>query len=119
MFNPELKKGDRVMLLAMDGETSVMPLTWGTVKGISPEVQGDIMYYVDWDTGTKEKVGERYRLSRRKKRNSQKKRCSGGCGTLISIYNANGFCNICMVNTKKVDKMLKELKGYFEYEQDF
>ena len=59
MFNPELKKGDRVMLLAMDGETSVMPLTWGTVKGISPEVQGDIMYYVDWDTGTKEEIGEK------------------------------------------------------------
>lgn len=68
---------------------------------------------------TKEKVGERYRLSRRKKRNSQKKRCSGGCGTLISIYNENNFCNICMINKKRVEKMLKELKGYFDYEQNF
>lgn len=68
---------------------------------------------------TRNKIEERYRLSRRKRKNIQKKKCSGGCGTFISIYNENGFCNICMINRKKVDRMLKELKGLIEYEQDF
>jgi hypothetical protein len=42
----------------------------------------------------------------------------GGCGTQLSIYNDSGFCANCNVHEKAVDKMLKELKGIIEYEQD-
>jgi len=70
------------------------------------------------ELSTKEKISERYSINRRKNRVGKKRKCSGGCGTQISIYNDSGFCNICMVNKRKVDKMLKELKGLFEYEQE-
>jgi hypothetical protein len=42
----------------------------------------------------------------------------GGCGMTLSIYNDSGFCNNCNVSKKTVDKMLKEIKGFFDYEQD-
>lgn len=67
---------------------------------------------------TKEKIAERYQANRIKNRATKERRCSGGCGALISIYNENGFCYSCMINKRKVDKMLKELKGLFDYEQD-
>jgi uncharacterized protein YmfQ (DUF2313 family) len=62
------------------------------------------------ESATKQKIAERYQINRRKSRSKKERRCSGGCGTLISIYNENGFCNFCMVNKKRVDKTLKELK---------
>jgi len=70
------------------------------------------------ELSTKEKISERYQINRIKNRSGKERRCAGGCGTIISIYNDNGFCNSCMINKKKVDKMLKELKGLFEYEQE-
>ena len=70
------------------------------------------------ESATKEKIADRYQANRIKNRRKKEKRCSGGCGTIISVYNDNGFCNGCMVNKRKVDKMLKELKGLFEYEQE-
>lgn len=66
---------------------------------------------------TKANMEERYQQRRRKKLSQKNRRCAGGCGTLLSIYNSNGFCSICMINKKKVDKMLKELKGLIEYEK--
>ena len=70
------------------------------------------------DTATKEKIAERYQLTRRQKRIGKIRRCLGGCGVQLSIYNDSGFCSNCNVSKKAVDKMLKQLKGYFEYEQD-
>lgn len=70
------------------------------------------------EQSTIEKISQRYQINRIKKKSKNKKVCSGGCGTIISIYNESGFCNICMVNDKKVKKMLKELRGLFEYEQN-
>lgn len=52
MINPKLKKGDRVVLLHMDGETSVPPGTLGTVKSHSV-VFGDDQYSVEWDNGSR------------------------------------------------------------------
>jgi hypothetical protein len=69
------------------------------------------------ENATREKIVDRYNLARAKKRIGKERRCAGGCGTLLSIYNNNGFCDICMINKRKVDKMLKELKGLFDYEQ--
>lgn len=70
------------------------------------------------ENATKDKIAERYQINRIKNRVSKKRKCSGGCGTYISIYNDNGFCTTCMVNKRKVDQMLKELKGLFDYEQE-
>ena len=70
------------------------------------------------DLSTKEKIAERYQVSRRQKRIGKVRKCLGGCNTQLSIYNDSGFCSNCNVSKKAVDKMLKEVKGYFDYEQD-
>lgn len=67
---------------------------------------------------TKEKIAERYARTRRQKRIGKKRMCLGGCGVKLSIYNDDGFCSNCNVSKKAVDKMLKQVKGYFDYGQD-
>jgi hypothetical protein len=51
MINPKLKPGDRVILLHMGGETSVLPGTWGTVKR-AYVLFGTDQYDVEWDNGS-------------------------------------------------------------------
>jgi hypothetical protein len=70
------------------------------------------------DVATKEKIHERYQITRRQKRKGKDRRCSGGCDTSLSIYNDSGFCANCNVRKKAVDKMLKQIKGFIEYEQE-
>lgn len=70
------------------------------------------------DLATKDKIQERYQIARRQKRIGKDRRCLGGCGTSLSIYNDSGFCANCNVSKKAVDKMLKQLKGFIDYEQD-
>lgn len=70
------------------------------------------------DVATKEKIAERYRVTSRQKRKGKNRLCLGGCGTSLSIYNDDGFCANCNVSKKAVDKMLKEVKGFFDYEQE-
>jgi hypothetical protein len=52
--NPVLKVGDRIKLLHMDGETSISPLTKGTVKDIQkdPFEDGEYIVSVTWDSGS-------------------------------------------------------------------
>ena len=84
-----------------------------------PKVSYQIYCSVDCrNNATRNKIAERYQRNRIKTRASKKRKCSGGCGGNISMYNENGFCNTCMVNKRKVDQMLKELKGLFDYEQE-
>ena len=50
-MNPELKKGDRVVLIKMsDPYSPVPPMTGGVVMS-SSEVFGDTLYYINWDNG--------------------------------------------------------------------
>lgn len=70
------------------------------------------------DEATKDKIAERYQVSRRQKRIGKVRKCLGGCERQLSIYNDSGFCSNCNVSKKTVDKVLKQLKGYFDYEQD-
>jgi hypothetical protein len=52
-MNPELQKGDRVVVLKMsDPYSAISPGTAGTVLS-SSKVFGDILYYVDWDNGSR------------------------------------------------------------------
>ena len=70
------------------------------------------------DEATREKIAERYQVTRRQKRIGKVRKCLGGCGVDLSIYNDLGFCSNCNVSAKQVAKMLKELKGFIDYEQD-
>lgn len=66
---------------------------------------------------TKNKIVERNQVAKYRSRVGKDRRCAGGCNTLISVYNDIGFCNSCLVNNKKVDKFIKDLRGYFDYEK--
>jgi hypothetical protein len=46
--NPNLKQGDRVILLYMDGE-SLPPFTKGVVKDNGQSVQGVVQYKMEWE----------------------------------------------------------------------
>jgi hypothetical protein len=70
------------------------------------------------EQSTKEKIAERYLATRRQKRYGKKRNCFGGCGISLSIYNDSGFCANCNVSEKAVNKMIKELKGFIDYEQE-
>lgn len=88
----------------------------------SEEFQPNVSYQIYCsaecrERATKEKVNERYQLKRRQKLAKKKRKCSGGCGTIISIYNTSGFCGSCMINSNQVMKALKELKGLVDYER--
>ena len=69
------------------------------------------------ELATKEKVNEKYYIKRLQKLSKKQKRCAGGCGTYISIYNKTNYCSVCTIDTKQVDKALKELRGIIEYER--
>ena len=53
-LNPSVSKGDRIMCLHMDGETSVPPMTLGTVirTAIDPFELDSKIIAVDWDNGS-------------------------------------------------------------------
>ena len=88
-------------------------------KDFSPKVTYQIYCSSECrELATKEKISYRQQIVRAKSRSGKKRKCAGGCETIISIYNNNGFCGNCMVNKRKVDQMLKELKGLFDYEQE-
>ena len=70
------------------------------------------------EEATRDKIAERYQATRRQKRIGKVRKCLGGCDTSLSIYNDSGFCANCNVSAKQVAKMLKELKGFIEYEQE-
>lgn len=70
------------------------------------------------EQATREKIAERYQATRRQKRKGKIRKCLGGCDTSLSIYNDSGFCANCNISAKQVAKMLRELKGFIEYEQE-
>lgn len=85
------------------------------------ETESKNQIYCDADCrtlATKQKIVQRYRITKAKERMGKERRCAGGCNTFLSIYNDNGFCDTCLTNNKRVDKTLKEIKGFFEYEQE-
>lgn len=66
---------------------------------------------------SKEKIMERYHIEKRKKRQGKERRCAGNCGTVLSVYNDAGMCDNCLINHKKMNSFMRELKSYFDYEQ--
>lgn len=69
-------------------------------------------------SATKEKIIKRYKITKAKNRIGKDRYCSGGCKSLLSIYNNNSFCDVCLTNNKKIENFIKDLKGFFDYEQN-
>lgn len=62
------------------------------------------------EAATKEKIAQRYAITRRNKMMSKKRYCNS-CGQPLSAYNDDQLCMTCVVNPKEVSKILKEIKG--------
>ena len=69
------------------------------------------------DQATKNKIAERYQLTRIKNRSKRQRKCAGGCGTTLSIYNDSKLCSSCETNQKNLEQALKEIKRFFNYEK--
>jgi hypothetical protein len=67
---------------------------------------------------SKQKITERYEKEKVRKRIGKTRRCAGGCGTVLSIYNDTGMCDNCLEHKKRVGSFMRELKNYFEYERE-
>lgn len=62
------------------------------------------------DAATKEKIADRYIITRRQKRHGKTRLCKS-CKTPLSIYNDEPLCDNCLINPQDVGKILKEIKG--------
>jgi len=60
---------------------------------------------------TKEKIAERYLVSRRTRRYGKDRKCKS-CSKTLSAYNDDILCVECTVNPSDVSTVLKELKGF-------
>jgi hypothetical protein len=59
---------------------------------------------------TKEKIAQRYIISRRAKRSGKRRLCNS-CGVALSIYNDETLCAECLVSPDEVKRALKDIKG--------
>jgi hypothetical protein len=62
------------------------------------------------EAATREKIAERYVVSRRNRRHGKVRKCKA-CGSNLSAYNDDALCVGCTVNPVDVSKALKEIKG--------
>lgn len=59
---------------------------------------------------TREKIAERYSISKRNDRLNKKRICKS-CGARLSIYNDSNTCLACDVNPNDVKKALRDMRG--------
>lgn len=62
------------------------------------------------ELATREKITERYSITRRAKMASKVRLCRS-CGTKLSAYNDEDLCQKCFVNPADVKKALKDIRG--------
>lgn len=62
------------------------------------------------DFATKEKIAERYAISRRNRLITKDRKCKS-CGVQLSAYNDDVLCQGCIINPAEVAKALKEIRG--------
>jgi hypothetical protein len=70
------------------------------------------------EEATKEKIVERHKEVRRRKRNSKVRMCAGKCNTKLSAYNDHTLCNSCYINQKEVNKKMREIRVFMHDYQD-
>ena len=63
------------------------------------------------ELATKEKIAQRYAISRRNKMMGKTRACKS-CSKPLSVYNDDVLCSSCIVNPIDVTKTLKEIKGW-------
>lgn len=70
------------------------------------------------NSATKEKILERQKILKNKKRRKQIRKCRN-CQETLSIYQDGPLCNFCNIDPNMVSKALRDLKklGVIEYEQ--
>jgi hypothetical protein len=69
------------------------------------------------NASTKDKLAERAKKAKMKRRMAKKRFCSG-CGCEMSIYNEGSICSSCTIDKKRVDKFLKDMRYLFDYEKE-
>jgi hypothetical protein len=62
------------------------------------------------EQATKQKIADRYAISRRNKMIGKPRKCRA-CDASLSVYNDEQLCVNCVVDPKEVLKALKEIKG--------
>lgn len=62
------------------------------------------------ESATKEKIADRYAITRRQKRVGKTRLCKS-CSMALSVYNDDMLCDKCTINPQEVNKALKEIKG--------
>jgi hypothetical protein len=62
------------------------------------------------EEATKEKINQRYIISRRNKMMSKPKQCKA-CHKPLSVYNDESLCAACIIDPKEVMRTLREMKG--------
>lgn len=71
------------------------------------------------NAATKEKIVERHKILKRKKRFGKIRVCRS-CQEKLSVYNDGPLCDSCEIDPTLLNRALKELKrlGIIEYEQE-
>jgi hypothetical protein len=62
------------------------------------------------EEATKEKIAQRYAISRRNKMIGKTRSCKS-CNQPLSVYNDGQLCSGCIVHPGDVTKALREIKG--------
>ena len=62
------------------------------------------------EAATKEKIAQRYLITRIKNRVGKERLCKS-CNSQLSVYNDSQTCQKCITNPSDVKKALKEIKG--------
>ena len=62
------------------------------------------------ESATKEKISERYAISRRARRVGKQRKCKS-CNQQLSAYNDDTLCSSCTISPSDVSKALKQIKG--------
>jgi hypothetical protein len=62
------------------------------------------------EEATKEKIAERYAITRRSRKLGKVRLCKA-CQSRLSAYNDEVLCEKCLVNPQDVSRALREIKG--------
>jgi RecJ-like exonuclease len=61
------------------------------------------------EAATKEKIAERYQLSRISRRAGKVRKCKT-CDQSLSMYNDDPICSKCLINPTDISSVLKDMK---------
>lgn len=62
------------------------------------------------EQATKEKIADRYAITRRQKRKGKERLCKS-CQKQLSLYNDDQLCKDCVIIPQEVSRALKDIKG--------